>query len=319
MSAGHFFERQAEFAQRLVDEARAELDGLLPAQTLEVVTHGGARLGGHHEIHPRRIRHRALGGDDLHGLAVAQRSAQRRQAPIYLGGDAAVADVGVHGVGEVHHGGAARQAQDLALGREHVDLVGEQVDLDALEEVLGGAALLHVDQVREPLARAIVLAALGLVDLVFPVRGDAGLGHAMHVLGADLHFDGNAVGAEQRGVQRLVAVDARDRDVVLEAAGHGLVGRVHHAERAITGIRPVDHDAQAEHVDDLGERRALAQHLAVDAVQMFLARADLGLEVRLDQRHAHGVGDLVEELLLVAAGLLQRTVQHACSDAETPP
>ena len=79
---------------------------------------------------------------------------------IHLGGDAAVADVGVHGVGEVDHGGAARQAQDLALGREHVDLVGEQVDLDALEEVLGAAAFLHVDQVREPLARALVLAAL---------------------------------------------------------------------------------------------------------------------------------------------------------------
>jgi hypothetical protein len=54
------------------------------------------------------------------------------------------------------------------------------------------------------------------------VRGDARLGDAMHVLGADLHFDGNAVGAEQRGVQRLVAVDARDRDVVLERPGMGL-------------------------------------------------------------------------------------------------
>ena len=79
------------------------------------MAHGGARLRGHDEVHPRRIRHRALGGDDLDRLAVAQRRAQRRQAPIYLGGDAAVADVGVHGVREVHDGGAARQAQDLAL------------------------------------------------------------------------------------------------------------------------------------------------------------------------------------------------------------
>ena len=41
--------------------------------------------------------------------------AQRHQAPVDLGGDAAVADVGVHRVGEVDHGRAARQAQDLAL------------------------------------------------------------------------------------------------------------------------------------------------------------------------------------------------------------
>src|SRR5204863_7352347 len=106
----------------------------------------------------------------------------------------------------------------------------------------------------EPFAGARILIAFGLVDLVFPVRGDAGLGDAMHVLGADLHFDGNAVGPEQRRVQRLVAVHARDRDVVLEATRHGLVGRVHHAERAIAGVGPIYHDAQTEDVDDLGER-----------------------------------------------------------------
>ena len=85
---------------------------------------------------------------------------------------------------------------------------------------------------------------------------------------------------------------------------------MHHAERAVAGVGPIDHDAQAEHVDDLGQRRGLAQHLAVDAVQMFLARADVGLQIRLHQRDAHGLGDLVEELLLVAARLLQRAVEH---------
>ena len=173
-----------------------------------------------------------------HRLAVAQHRAQRRQAPVDLGGDAAIADVGVHRVGEVHHGGAARQAQDLALGREHVDLVGEQVDLDALEEFLGGARRpasppgSRATRARAPAARE----SASLAGLVSPVRGDAGLGHAVHVVGADLHLDRHAVGAEQRGVQRLVAVDARDGDVVLEAPGHGLVHAVHHAERAIAGV-----------------------------------------------------------------------------------
>ena len=58
----------------------------------------------------------------------------------------------------------------------------------------------------------------------------------MHVLGADLHFDRHAVRSEQRRVQRLVAVDARDRDVVLEAPRHRPVQAVHQAERAIAGV-----------------------------------------------------------------------------------
>ena len=122
--------------------------------------------------------------------------------------------------------------------------------------------------------------------LVLPVRGDAGLGDPVHVLGADLHFDRHAVRPEQRGVQRLVAVDARDRDVVLEASRHRLEHAVHDAERAVAGVGAVDDDAQAVHVDDLGERRALALHLLVDAVEVLLARLDLGLDVGLQQRGA---------------------------------
>ena len=129
---------------------------LLP-QALQIMADRAARLGGHDEIHPGGIGHRALGGDDLDGLAVAQHRAQRRQAPVDLGRDAAVADIGVHRVGEIDDGRAARQAQDLAARREHVDLVGKQVDLDALDEFLGAAALLQFHQVREPLARALLL------------------------------------------------------------------------------------------------------------------------------------------------------------------
>ena len=48
-----------------------------------------------------------------------------------------VADVGVHRVGEIDRRRAARQRHDLSLRREHVDLVGEEVALDVLEEFLG--------------------------------------------------------------------------------------------------------------------------------------------------------------------------------------
>ena len=96
------------------------------------MAHVGARLGGHHKIEPSGIGPAVGRGDDLHGLAVLQRGAQRHQAPVDLGGHAGVAHVGMHRVGEVHGGGAARQAADVALGREHVDFVREQVHLHVL-------------------------------------------------------------------------------------------------------------------------------------------------------------------------------------------
>jgi hypothetical protein len=65
------------------------------------------------------------------------------------------------------------------------------------------------------------------------VRGHAGLGHQVHLLGADLELDVDAGGPDQRGVQRLVAVDLGDGDVVLEAARHRLVQLVQHAQRGV--------------------------------------------------------------------------------------
>ena len=177
-SAGSLRSAEREVLERLVQQPLAELDGFAALQVLEVVPDRRARLGGDDEIHPGRVRRRALGGDDLDRLAVAQRRAQRHEAPIDLRRDAAIADVGVHGVGEVDAGRAARQAADFALGREHVDLVGEQVDLDALQEFLGAcrpagsrpaaAATRARDRCATPIAR--------VARLVLPVRRDARLG-----------------------------------------------------------------------------------------------------------------------------------------------
>ena len=88
--------------------------------------------------------------------------------------------------------------------------------------------MLHLHQVLQPLARAIAIRVTGLFTaLVLPVRGDAGFGHTMHFLGANLHLDRHAVRPEQRRVQRLIAVDPRNRDVVLEATRHRPIQAVH--------------------------------------------------------------------------------------------
>ena len=96
------------------------------------------RFGGAYERKPMWIRPGARAGNDLNGLAVLQLCPQWYEAPVDLRRDATIANARVHGVGEVNRRSALGQRHDVALGGEYVNLVREQVDLDALQELLGG-------------------------------------------------------------------------------------------------------------------------------------------------------------------------------------
>jgi hypothetical protein len=109
----------------------------------------------------------------------------------------------------------------------------------------------------------------------------------------------------------VVWSDARNRDVVLEASRHRLVQAVHHAEHAVTGVDGVDHDTKTVDVDDLVQGHALLAHLLVDAVEVFLAPLDPRLDSRSLDGGAQRIGDLADELLLVAARALELTLDHA--------
>ena len=175
-----------------------------------------------------------LGRDDLHRLAVFDLRPQGHEASVDLCGDAPVADVGVHRVGEIDTGCTPRQAQDLALWREDVDGVGEEVDLDVFHELFRVRGRFHLTDAGQPLARAGLRRHDFTVGvLVLPVRGDAALGDAIHLGGTDLHLDRHAVGTEQTRVQRLVTIHSWNRDVVLEASRHRLVELVNNAKRPI--------------------------------------------------------------------------------------
>ncbi len=184
---------------------------------------------------PARAGARGLGGEDLDHVAVVQGALQRHEPAVDPGPDAAVADLGVHGVGEVDRGGAVRQRDDVALGGEDEDLPRPEVEAQRLEELprvgrspsasRGAAAARPGRPRRRPPVRPC-RTGCGLL-LVLPVRGDAVLGAAVHVPGADLQLDRLALGADHRGVQRLVHVELGHRDVVLEPARHRAPPRVH--------------------------------------------------------------------------------------------
>ena len=74
------------------------------------------------------------GSDDFDLIAVGQLRRQRNEFVVNMCGNAAVADVGMHRVGKVDDRCTARQRQNPTLGGEHIDFVGEEIDLDVLKE-----------------------------------------------------------------------------------------------------------------------------------------------------------------------------------------
>ena len=174
----------------------------------------------------------AAAGDDLDLVAVVQLGAQLDHAAVDLGADAAVADLGMDGVGEVDRRGAARQGDQVALGREAEHLVGEHLELGVLEEVLGvGGMLEDVEKLADP----AILLALGdpAFLLVAPVRRHPELGDLVHVAGADLDLDLAPLGTDDRGVQRAVAVGLGRADEVFEPPRQHMIGAVDHAQRGV--------------------------------------------------------------------------------------
>ena len=123
----------------------------------------------------------------------------------------------------------------------------------------------------------------------------------MHGIGAHLEFDMDACRADQRGVQRLVAVVLGDGDEVLQALRHRLVERVQNAQREVT-VRVARHDdAEAEDVVELGKALLLAVHLAVDGEDGFFACLDAGLEAGGGKGIFHVLLHLLHQMATPAA------------------
>ena len=110
-----------------------------------------ARLAGDRQSLPGSRRCLGLGADDLDLVAILQIGHQRGVAAIDAATDAAVADVGVNGIGEVDGVGALGKRDEVALGGEAEDLVGEQLELGVLEELPGIVAFREdVDEAPQP-------------------------------------------------------------------------------------------------------------------------------------------------------------------------
>src|SRR6266540_1745773 len=146
---GEPLQRQAGLAKGADQRLLAGLDGVLATLLGEPLPDLVARprcLDDRQPV-PRRTGVGCLGGEDLDRLAVLERVLQRHQPLVDARAHAAVADLGVHGVGEVDRGRARRELEDVALGGEDEHLVDVEVGLEVVDEVLGVRQLaLPVDE-----------------------------------------------------------------------------------------------------------------------------------------------------------------------------
>ena len=142
------------------------------------------------------------------------------------------------------------------------------------------------------------------------MRSNAAFGQLVHLVRADLHLDGCAKRAEQRGMQRLIAVRLGNGDVVLEFAGKRFVQAMQYAEREIARGNILDQDAKTVDIQHLREGQRFGLHLLVDAIQVFLASAHFGLDVVFVQTLADRFQYLAYHFAPIAACHLERFRQH---------
>ena len=237
---------------------------------------------------PRRAR--------SHFVAVVQLGNQRRDAAVDFRADRRIADIGMHGIGEIDRRRAARQRDQPALRGEAKNLILKQFELGVLEKLFGIVARQRLDRLPQAAIGAAfadrrrIGARAGV--LVDGVRGDAVFGHLVHLVGANLQFDALAARPDDRRVDRAIVVLLRRRNIVLEAPGHARPGRVRDADRGIAVRDRVDDDAKAIDVGQLLEGDRSALHLAPDRIGLLLPALDLDLDA--------APGELIGELGLDA-------------------
>ena len=136
---------------------------------------------------------------------------------------------------------------------------------------------LPLDHLAQP-GQPLLVARRDRAVLIFPVGGDPFLGHLVHFLGADLHFESVAFFGDDGGMQRLVEVVARDGDEVFDPSRHRPPLVVDDAQHGVAVRFRLRDDAQRQHVVDLVHRNALPLQLLPDAVNAL----DAGFHPRLD-------------------------------------
>ena len=304
----------AATAQRVVEQTTAKADRVIALEVFQQLTDLGARLRADDKVQPGGIRTCARRGNNFDSLTAGERLRQWIGLAVDARADAGMADIGMHRIGEVHRRGASGQFDNAPFRGENVNLIGEQIGFNALNKFKRAAgALLQLQQALHPALGADLRggAAFAAVLFISPVRRDPHLRHLVHVFGTNLYLDRDAVGADHRGVQRLIAVRFRNGDVIFETTWTRFIEAVHLAKHAVADIGIVDDNAEGVDIHDRVKTLLFEHHFAVDRVQMLFATADAAGDPRFLQTPFDFREDLLDHLFTVAA----RRFDHLFNDA----
>ncbi len=213
--------------------------------------------------------------EDLDDVARLELRRERHKPAVHLRSGATVSDICVDPVCEIDRSRACRQHLHVPCRSESEHLVLIEIQFQCFEELLGIiSVLLHVSDVFNHQKVGL----FGPVVLIAPMSGDPCFGTIVHLLRANLNLERFAVRTNHRCVQRLVEVELRHRDVVLEATLNRRPHRVHETESAITITEFIDDHPNADEIVDVFERQTRRDHLAVDGVEVFRPPGDLGTD-----------------------------------------
>lgn len=231
------------------------------------------------------------GGDDLDGVAVAELGVQKDRAPVDASADTAIPHLGVDGIGEVDRGRTPWQGDDIAPGGEDEDLLVQAKQSDEFDRVGRG---------RPPIEKAPLPRPAGCPRFVLTLLrpwpyGRTPLRAPVHVPGANLQFDRLRLGPRHRRVQRLVHVELRHRDVILELPWKGLPSRVDLAENGVAVTNAADDDPEAHQVVDVSEIDVSGRQIPVDRIIGLHPPGHLGSDSRLPQVGGNDRHDPSEE------------------------
>ena len=119
---GDVFVTVAKPVQFLFQQPLPQGDAFLRLEVAEMVADRGASLGGRDKTQPLRIGPGPGRGNDFNRLPVLKHRLQRGQLAVDARRYAGIADIGMHGIGEIHYRGIARQLDDLAARGKDVNL-----------------------------------------------------------------------------------------------------------------------------------------------------------------------------------------------------
>ena len=224
-------------------------------------------LHGFHHFKPFGAGFLVRALEHLNGGSVFHDRIKVHHFVVNLRANAVQAKFGVNGKRKVQNNGPLRQFNRSALGGKHGHAGGFQVHLQEVEVFLGvrnfGLQLHHVVQPGQFFAFV-----LGF-KLVGPVGGESLFGGQVHILGSNLDFDHLVFRTNHGGVNALVKVRLRGRDVVFKATLQGRPQVVDVAQSQVAFGNGFYNDADGENVEDVFELAATAKHLVVDTVNVF--------------------------------------------------